>query len=97
MSYRMLGLVLAGAGIATGLGLAYWPGGGDGMLPYRHAAVTTLGRDIYADHCASCHGTVLEGEPDWRIAGGAGLVTDRWPGQRRCCAARPEFHAGGGR
>jgi mono/diheme cytochrome c family protein len=25
-----------------------------------------LGQKIYAQHCASCHGTRLEGQPDWR-------------------------------
>ena len=24
------------------------------------------GRVIYADHCASCHGANLEGQPNWR-------------------------------
>lgn len=24
------------------------------------------GADIYARHCAGCHGAALEGEPDWR-------------------------------
>ena len=25
-----------------------------------------LGRQVYADYCASCHGVHLEGQPDWR-------------------------------
>lgn len=25
-----------------------------------------LGRELYAQHCASCHGARLEGQPDWR-------------------------------
>ncbi|WP_347267985.1 cytochrome c [Paracoccus sp. (in: a-proteobacteria)] len=29
------------------------------------AAIET-GRALYAAHCASCHGTQLEGQPDWR-------------------------------
>lgn len=29
------------------------------------AAIET-GRALYATHCASCHGTQLEGQPDWR-------------------------------
>jgi mono/diheme cytochrome c family protein len=24
------------------------------------------GADLYAEHCASCHGANLEGQPDWR-------------------------------
>jgi mono/diheme cytochrome c family protein len=27
-----------------------------------------LGRELYAAHCASCHGADLEGQPDWRSA-----------------------------
>ena len=26
----------------------------------------TMGRSVYADHCASCHGAKLEGEPNWQ-------------------------------
>ncbi|WP_422369005.1 c-type cytochrome [Pelagibius sp.] len=25
-----------------------------------------LGRQVYDDHCAACHGAGLEGQPDWR-------------------------------
>lgn len=25
-----------------------------------------LGQEIYAQHCAACHGAKLEGRPDWR-------------------------------
>jgi mono/diheme cytochrome c family protein len=27
-----------------------------------------LGRDLYAQHCASCHGAKLEGQPNWQTA-----------------------------
>ena len=30
------------------------------------AEVIELGRQIYADQCASCHGAQLEGQPDWK-------------------------------
>lgn len=30
------------------------------------AAMITQGQEIYAESCASCHGTELEGQPDWR-------------------------------
>ena len=30
---------------------------------------TTLGRDLYRLHCASCHGANLEGAADWRQRG----------------------------
>lgn len=29
-------------------------------------AQAALGRRIYAEYCASCHGANLEGQPDWR-------------------------------
>lgn len=29
-------------------------------------AQVAMGRSIYADHCASCHGANLEGEPNWQ-------------------------------
>ena len=28
--------------------------------------LVALGAAVYAEHCASCHGANLEGEPDWR-------------------------------
>ena len=30
------------------------------------AMLVATGREIYGEHCASCHGAALEGEPDWR-------------------------------
>ena len=34
-----------------------------------------LGRTLYAQHCASCHGVNLEGQPDWKSQ----LPTGRMP------------------
>ncbi len=31
------------------------------------------GRQLYAEHCASCHGARLEGQPNWRQAGADGV------------------------
>lgn len=30
------------------------------------AAQVALGKTLYAQHCASCHGANLEGQPEWR-------------------------------
>jgi mono/diheme cytochrome c family protein len=30
------------------------------------ATQVALGKVIYSEHCASCHGANLEGQPDWR-------------------------------
>ena len=48
-------LVLAAAG------LWLWLGGGN-----EQASEIAAGRVIYANNCAACHGTNLEGQPDWR-------------------------------
>ena len=32
------------------------------------------GRVLYKEHCASCHGAKLEGEPNWRRIGKDGLL-----------------------
>lgn len=34
--------------------------------PAPDPAQLALGARIYAEHCASCHGAKLEGQPDWR-------------------------------
>jgi mono/diheme cytochrome c family protein len=36
-------------------------------------AVAELGRALYVEHCAACHGGNLEGQPDWRIPDENGL------------------------
>ncbi|MFD0917572.1 c-type cytochrome [Pseudahrensia aquimaris] len=62
--------------------LKFWSPGGLGLVLLAsvfpgssHAAellspddlpIVTKGREIYQQHCASCHGTNLEGEPNWR-------------------------------
>ena len=33
------------------------------------AALTARGEQVYREHCASCHGARLEGQPDWRARG----------------------------
>lgn len=54
-------------------------GPGRGIEPaYRlrpdDAAVTALGRQVYAAQCASCHGARLEGQPNWRERGPDGRL-----------------------
>lgn len=55
--------------IAAGAGIWMWSGSGpagSGVLPYRDAAAVADGRRVYTGYCASCHGSELEGEPDWQ-------------------------------
>ena len=62
---RRIGIVLfvlVGVGQPLRLGLsaeATAPDPNDSTLVAR-------GRTVYAEHCASCHGANLEGQPDWR-------------------------------
>ena len=35
-------------------------------LKHKDSTVTDLGRDVYAENCASCHGVALEGQANWR-------------------------------
>lgn len=37
-------------------------------------ATVALGRSVYAEHCAECHGKNLEGETDWRTPKGDGTL-----------------------
>ena len=36
-------------------------------------AAAETGAELYAEHCAACHGAALEGAPDWRQRGADGL------------------------
>jgi mono/diheme cytochrome c family protein len=36
------------------------------LLKPKDAEVVARGERVYAEHCASCHGANLEGEPEWR-------------------------------
>lgn len=39
-----------------------------------HATLVAHGSQLYAIHCASCHGVRLEGQPEWRRAGADGRL-----------------------
>jgi mono/diheme cytochrome c family protein len=38
------------------------------------AQVLAVGQQVYAQHCASCHGERLQGQPNWRERNSAGLL-----------------------
>ena len=45
------------------------------LVPYEDAQAIARGETLYAEHCAACHGTALEGQvPDWRQPGPDGLL-----------------------
>lgn len=41
---------------------------------HEDAAVIAAGQSLYDQNCASCHGTNLEGQPDWRSPGEDGKM-----------------------
>lgn len=72
-------LVIAGAlavpAIAAAVLLLGQPGPlAQGLLQPDDAAVVAKGGRLYAEHCASCHGANLEGQPNWRQRRPDGLL-----------------------
>ena len=43
-------------------------------LSHEDDAITDLGRVVYAENCASCHGVALEGQVNWRQRGADGCL-----------------------
>lgn len=41
---------------------------------YRDPPEVARGRTLYQEHCASCHGAALEGQPDWQIPDENGIL-----------------------
>lgn len=71
--------LMAGAAVAVVAALAVWLFSGtdqaDGaLLRPADARLVALGSEIYAENCASCHGTDLKGQPNWRDPGADGLM-----------------------
>lgn len=40
----------------------------------RDALSVSIGKKVYVENCASCHGADLEGQPNWRQRGADGLL-----------------------
>ena len=55
------------AGVPSLSELAGTPGPETRPLPELDAVEIALGQELYAIHCAGCHGAELEGEADWQI------------------------------
>ncbi len=55
--------------LAVGALAAYslWPQDAGGNADPDNRAQVALGRQVYMEACASCHGENLEGQPDWRV------------------------------
>ena len=69
---RLMSLFLYAAGVLlVGGGIFYFSSPLDKAelgisLQHKDRAVVDVGKAIYAENCASCHGVVLEGQANWR-------------------------------
>ncbi len=68
----VLGVVLAG--LLTGAGYLAYEHLRDPVAGTPGPVQLTLGRGLYGEHCAACHGVDLEGEPNWRQRKPDGLL-----------------------
>lgn len=60
--FSTLGAIAAGVGLALA-----WPWFANRMAGDEASAATiALGKTLYKEHCASCHGANLEGQRDWK-------------------------------
>ncbi len=71
------GLVIAALllGVAGAGGIyVFLPGGREQTADPNDREAVALGKVVYEEACASCHGARLEGQPDWRIRGADGRL-----------------------
>lgn len=67
-------LILATIVVAVAVvGAFVWRGGGN-PASAQQAEQLALGRTLYADTCASCHGVNLEGQPNWQTPNAEGKL-----------------------
>lgn len=64
---RAIGAVLAVAVAVGVMGGAWVWWQGRGRIDADDSAQVARGKEVYALHCAQCHGAQLQGQPDWRI------------------------------
>lgn len=64
-------LVLAVAAVGVS---GLWRPSQEGTANPEDAQQVVLGEQVYREHCASCHGANLQGQPDWRQRGPDGRL-----------------------
>lgn len=73
MSRRLRLAVASVVAAIVGAGTAFWFATRS-EVPGDDPAVIATGARIYAESCAACHGSRLEGQPDWRSRNAAGRL-----------------------
>lgn len=86
MALSALGAALAGLALAM-----TWPFGTDASNGEPSAQALALGRALYGQHCATCHGANLEGQPDWKNQ----LPTGRMPAPPHDASGHTWHHSDG--
>ncbi|WP_438273258.1 c-type cytochrome [Tropicimonas marinistellae] len=73
LNLRARGLILGGVLVAA---VSAWLilGNGTKSLGQAASADGVAGAALYQEHCASCHGKELEGQPNWRVADENGVL-----------------------
>lgn len=62
----IVGLIGVASVTAGGYAFYYQPWQGSGWWVGKDQKLIALGRVTYFEHCANCHGTKLEGQPQWK-------------------------------
>lgn len=70
---RLLAIPLS-AGLALVAYLLLGASAPNTAIPYRDATHVAAGADIYATHCAACHGAELQGAPLWQYPDADGYM-----------------------
>ena len=76
MNKTLLIATVAVALLALGLGSYYFviQQADQFLLKPSDKKIVSLGRAVYAENCASCHGEQLEGEPNWQTPNADGYL-----------------------
>lgn len=72
--WRLPAGLAATAALAVAAVLLWRDGAGASILRPDDPQVVSAGQSLYMQHCASCHGENLEGQPDWRSPGPDGRL-----------------------
>lgn len=73
MKIRLI-VLAALAAIVLVAGALWFASRGPVQIDHTDASLVARGQRVYAQHCASCHGARLEGQPDWQSRNAQGRL-----------------------